>query len=340
MLPKMAEVYSGPRRMENRPSDSAPVSAGWIGAMPQPLHEKKNEVTQPVPPEQSHAPQASRPPSCSSADAPRPRKLPRFAPAEERELPELSLPTYVGAPVYTRSEGEANELCDALRGGASPLLGLDIEWKVTYASGATCRPTATLQLSTGFSAYVFHLSAMRGFPPSLAALLLDPSILKVGCCVGNDALKLRRDFGVRTHGLLELRKLAGLALPYADRPWSLTDLVARTVGMRLPKQERMSDWEAARLSAEQLTYAARDAYASRLVCVALLRRLQPTSHRPPTLPSPRPPSEAVEDEARLVECVPQSLVEVTPADPMEERRGSRRVEVPGVTGDSALQSRE
>ena len=245
-----------------------------------------------------------------------PRKLPRFAAAEPSKLPLLPLPTRVASPVYSCSEGEVNELCESLR--SHQLLGLDIEWKVTYEAGITSRPTATLQLSTDVCAWVFQLSAMRSrrLPASLVSLLEDPRVIKTGCKVANDALKLRRDFGVRTHGLLDVGKLAGEALTYGQRSWNLADLVAETVGKRLPKELRMSDWEAAPLSAEMLLYAAADAYASRLVCVALLRRLKPRVDAA----GGGPPQGEGEEAARLLRNVPPALIEVTEADPMQAKR--------------------
>lgn len=271
----------------------------------------------------------------------------------------LSLPARVADPIYTRSEAESNELCDTLR--QHRLLGLDIEWKVTYESGVTSRPTATLQLSTAHTAYVFQLSGMRGrFPTSLAALLQDEGILKTGLNIGNDALKLRRDFGIRTAGLVDLGKLAGQCLSHGNRAWNLADLVAETTGRRLPKELRMSDWEATRLSPEQLTYAARDAYASWLVCTRLLTRLRPD----PLVGVPQPPVRVPllqqqqqqqpahpqmqsggrqqsnagsmgAEEAQLLRRMPVALVETTPIDPMQARRQGQADAVATAVMDSA-----
>ena len=238
------------------------------------------------------------------------------------------MPTRVADPIYSRHEGEADELCTQLLQQQHRLLGFDIEWKVTYEAGMTQRPTATVQLSTAHCAYVLQISAMRGrFPAALAALLQDGSILKAGCKVGNDALKLRRDFGIRTAGLVELGDLAAHSLLYGERSWNLVDLVAEAAGRRLPKELRMSDWEAAPLSADQLTYASRDAYASRLVCTRLLGKLKTkaaqlqTSSKgqmgcATTSTHGQHGGERLGGDAELLSYMPTGLVENTPVDPM------------------------
>ena len=241
-----------------------------------------------------------------------PRKLPRFETADGCHLPLLQLPQRVCCPVYSRSEAECNELLEAADNFRQhPLIGLDIEWKVTYEAGVTSRPAATLQLSTDCEAYVFHLSAMPSgtLPANLVAILEDPRVLKCGNKIGNDCLKLRRDFGVRARGLIDLGKLACHALPYGLRAWNLADLVAEVAKAKLPKELRMSDWEATRLSSEQLQYAAADAYASRVVCATLLWRLQKASDE-------RGQHRSAKVDAELLQRVPPNLIEDTPVDPM------------------------
>ena len=136
---------------------------------------------------------------------------------------------------------------------------------------------AVLQIATAGTCYVIQLSSMPQFPAQLQALLEDRSVVKCGNKICNDALKLRRDFGVRTAGLLDLSKLAAKAI--SDRPWSLADLCEVTLRHSLPKELRMTDWEATRLDDQQIMYAAIDAYASRAIGVTLLRRLTPAQQQ-------------------------------------------------------------
>lgn len=237
------------------------------------------------------------------------RKLPFASGAAKAPVPQLALPPAT-ATVYTRSAGEADELCASIHALGLPLIGLDIEWKVSFEANSAPRPTAVLQIATPRTVYVFQLSAMRGaFPPRLQRLLEDGALVKAGNKIGNDCLKLRRDFGLRVTSLLDLGELARRALAYGDRPWSLADLCEATLSRRLPKELRMSDWESSPLGAQLLEYAALDAWASREVCCALLRRLPPGA--------PGEPGESA--DARLLRAMPARLLEDTPADPMVNR---------------------
>ena len=110
----------------------------------------------------------------------------------------------------------------------------------------------------------------------------DTSLVQAGVGISNDALKLRRDYGLRCAGLLDLSQLAARALADGARPWCLAELCERVLRRRLRKCAELrtgSNWAAAQLTAEQLECAAllspRD--ASSLQPCAF--RLQPCASR-------------------------------------------------------------
>ena len=77
--------------------------------------------------------------------------------------------------------------------------------------------------------------------------------------ISNDALKLRRDYGLCCAGLLDLSQLAACALADGARPWCLAELCERVLRRRLRKCAELrtgSNWAAAQLTAEQLECAA------------------------------------------------------------------------------------
>ena len=242
------------------------------------------------------------------------RKLPRaFAPATgepPRTIPILKPPP--GVPtIYTRSEGETNELCAAVAAevaaGALELVGLDCEWRVSYVAGEMQPCVAVVQLCTPSAIYVFHLSAMSRCPANLASLIEDGRLLKAGSKLLNDCHKLRRDFALCGAGIVELGDLAAACLRHGERPWSLAELTETVLGSRLPKDGvRTSEWDASRLSEEQIEYAALDAYASRAVALALFAKLLPKEARP------------------LLTNVPPELIIHVEADPMWTRRAEGR----------------
>ena len=140
----------------------------------------------------------------SSAGMSRARKLPRFEGALDRALPVLRRPSSVQL-IYSRNEAEADELCEHLHTASSPVrIGLDLEWKVLFRAGEAPRKTATVQLCVPGLCLVLQLSAMTRLPSRLKMLLEDGHVVKAGVGLLNDGLKLRRDYGVRCRGLIEL----------------------------------------------------------------------------------------------------------------------------------------
>jgi ribonuclease D len=107
--------------------------------------------------------------------------------------------------------------------------------------------------------YLFPLQRLD-FEPEIAELMASPRLVKTGVSVKDDLRQLQKLFSfeeksivdlgdvVRRHGLKQsgVRNLAGLFLGY-----------------RVPKGSKTSNWATPRLSAQQITYAATDAWVCR-----------------------------------------------------------------------------
>uniref|UniRef100_A0A7S0LL15 3'-5' exonuclease n=1 Tax=Coccolithus braarudii TaxID=221442 RepID=A0A7S0LL15_9EUKA len=229
------------------------------------------------------SPLARQEPNQPSAGAPCKRRLPASF-TRPQQMPVLAPPRMV---TLSRSAAEAEELLQQwlhLHGTSSRPVGFDIEWKVTFVAGETPRKVATLQLAHESSCLVLQLSAMPHFPANLAVIMGDSRIIKTGVGIRNDALKLARDYGVRCAGILDLGRVAQVVLPDGAAPWSLADLSERVLGRRLPKapQLRLSNWEA-RLSPEQVAYAALDAHAAVHIFRGLIATYDQAHPQGPTL---------------------------------------------------------
>lgn len=145
--------------------------------------------------------------------------------------------------------------------GALPVIGVDAEW-------ITGRSISLLQLAApGYCLLLrLHLlpkdvAAAALLPPSLASLLGDVSILKLGVGIAQDLRLLQSQFGLIARGVLDLQNLAACSgCTYAG----LQRLTAEALGLHLSKriEIRCSDWEAAALSADQIEYAAIDAHVA------------------------------------------------------------------------------
>jgi ribonuclease D len=115
-----------------------------------------------------------------------------------------------------------------------------------------------LQLSGGDgTAHLVQFDGKDYAAPRLKALLTDPRTLKIFHFARFDVAVLRRYLGVDVAPLYCTKIASKLVRTYTDRH-GLKDLAAETIGLEMNKQQQSSDWAAAKLSDQQLAYAASD----------------------------------------------------------------------------------
>ncbi|XP_029943040.1 exonuclease 3'-5' domain-containing protein 2 [Salarias fasciatus] len=156
-----------------------------------------------------------------------------------------------------------------------PVLGLDCEWVSVKGRPST---VSLLQMSSysGLCVLVRLLAFWSGrhaFPASLTDVLRDPRVFKVGVGCYEDGKRLTRDYGLSLSCTVDLRYLAlRQRRASLDNGLSLKSLAADLLDVSLDKslELRCSDWEADQLTAEQMSYAARDAQVSMALFLHLL----------------------------------------------------------------------
>ena len=120
-----------------------------------------------------------------------------------------------------------------------------------------------VQLSSGDgSAHLVQISPTslggRGADaPNLKKLLADPAVTKLFHFARFDVAALYHALGVVTAPVICTKIAAKLVRTFTDRH-GLKDLCRELLGVDLSKQQQTSDWGAAELSPEQLSYAASD----------------------------------------------------------------------------------
>ncbi|KAL4072170.1 hypothetical protein J3A83DRAFT_4400639 [Scleroderma citrinum] len=163
------------------------------------------------------------------------------------------------AVAYTQCEDEANTLVQSLEGP----LGFDLEWRVTWQTGATERRIALVQLCDTRTILLIQISSMKRFPKKVLEVLEAPNVMKTGANISNDGEKLYRDFGIRARGLVELGALATKAdgkfsSIYNRQIVSLAKMVSLYLGKTLVKDSMVQ-------------YAANDCHCALMVFNAILK---------------------------------------------------------------------
>lgn len=147
-------------------------------------------------------------------------------------------------------------------------VGFDTESKPTFVAGAEQTGPHIVQLATEGHAFILRTEAAEteGF---LRAVLESSDIIKVGFGIASDRRPLHRKLGLTLAGAIDVSHMVrSLGFQQAV---GLQAAVAIVLGQRFPKSKKVttSNWAAAKLSPQQLQYAANDAHASLRVYQAL-----------------------------------------------------------------------
>lgn len=167
-------------------------------------------------------------------------------------------------------------------------IGFDTETRPSFRRGHMNK-VALLQLSSGAHCYLFRLN-MPGIFDAAKSLLEDPEIIKVGLSVHDDYNALRRRGEINPAGFLDLQDYART---FHIEDISLQKIYAIVFGERISKAQRLTNWEAPRLTAAQQIYAAIDAWA----CLKLYRYMREGRFDPYTSPYIVHEEEVSEDAA-------------------------------------------
>jgi ribonuclease D len=134
-------------------------------------------------------------------------------------------------------------------------LGFDTETKPSFKKGDHFK-MALLQLSNLDDAYLIRLHFIHEFE-LLREILEKKNIIKVGLAIRDDIKGLQKLFPFTPHGFVELQDIAkqkGL------KNLGLKGMTEEVLNVTLSKKAKLTNWEAIKLSEEQLTYAATDAW--------------------------------------------------------------------------------
>lgn len=186
-----------------------------------------------------------------------------YQPAISKEaLAGLPLLTFGGEIVVVDSQDKIDSACDLLLG--ERLLGFDTESRPSFVKGTVNR-IALLQLSTSERCYLFRLNKIR-LDKAILKILESSKILKVGLSVAGDIRELETLRRFRPKGFVDLQKVAP---EYGIVDQSLIKIAGITLGCKISKAQRLSNWEAVQLTDAQKHYAATDAW----VCTEIYKKL-------------------------------------------------------------------
>ena len=142
--------------------------------------------------------------------------------------------------------------------GHESVVGWDTETRPAFRKGESYLPSL-VQMATSRAVYVFQLKAIDA-SAQIAGFFRAPGLVKVGISVKDDLAKLVQVFPLEPVSVVD----AGtVARRHGMEQTGLRNLAGIFLGFRVPKGAKTTNWASPRLTAQQINYAATDAWACR-----------------------------------------------------------------------------
>jgi ribonuclease D len=138
------------------------------------------------------------------------------------------------------------------------LAGFDTETRPAFRVGES-HPPALAQVATARAVYLFPLRSQHYCAP-LAELLSSAVTIKAGIGLAEDLRALKKLFWFTEKAVVDL---GDVAKRHGLKQTGVRNLTGLFLGFRIPKGTKTSNWARSRLSPQQITYAATDAWACR-----------------------------------------------------------------------------
>ncbi len=136
--------------------------------------------------------------------------------------------------------------------------GFDTETRPAFRPGESYLP-ALAQVAAARAVYLFPLQH-QDFGAPLAQILSAESVIKAGVGLKDDLRSLKKLITFEEKSMVDL---GTVAKRHGLGQTGVRNLAGLFLGFRIPKGIKTSNWAAPRLSAQQITYAATDAWICR-----------------------------------------------------------------------------
>lgn len=144
------------------------------------------------------------------------------------------------------------------------VVGFDTESRATFKKGQK-NEISLLQLSGGGKVFLIRINNTP-LSKAVIKLLQSKSIRKIGIAIKDDIKQLQTKGTFFPHGFVDLQSIVG---EYGIEELSLKKISAIVMGGSLSKAQRLSNWNAVKLTDAQVRYAATDAW----VCEVIYHKL-------------------------------------------------------------------
>jgi len=184
---------------------------------------------------------------------------------DKEELKKLPLKAFPGTIHVIDSIAGLEKYLPLLK--QEKVLGFDTETRPNFRKGKV-NQISLVQFATQFHAFLFRITSLN-LPDGMIELFEDDSIIKIGAALHDDLLDLRKVRDFKAGGFLDLQKYVEA---FGIENKGVAKLAGIVLGIRISKNQQLSNWDAEKLNRAQKEYAAMDAW----VCLKIYQELQNT----------------------------------------------------------------
>jgi ribonuclease D len=172
------------------------------------------------------------------------------------EMNQLPIRRYEGSVyVVARHPDLQNAMQDILQ---ESVVGFDTEARPAFSPGESY-PPSLVQFATANAVYLLQVQ-QQDLLGAMAEVLSSEKIIKVGVSVTDDMRNLKKLFDFDERSVVDLGKVAKR---HGLKQTGVRNLAGIFLGARIPKGAKTTNWAVRRLTPQQITYAATDAWACR-----------------------------------------------------------------------------
>ena len=171
----------------------------------------------------------------------------------KEEIAELPTIAFNGDIVVVDSYSQQEEVADYLKG--YDIIGFDTESRAVFKKGVK-NSISLLQLHAGNKTFLIRLYKTQ-LNRGIIQILRSASIKKIGVAVRDDIKELQAVAKFTPKNFIDLQTIVH---EWGIQDKSLLKITAIVMGGRISKAQRLSNWNASRLTQAQEIYAATDAW--------------------------------------------------------------------------------
>ena len=177
------------------------------------------------------------------------------------ELASLPIRRYEGEVRLVESAQALADEAAAIR--RESVLGFDTETRPAFRKGESY-PPSLVQLAGEAVVWLFPLQRLDC--STVLREIFQSENPKAGIGVADDLKQMKKVFAFEEANVVDV---GALARRHGVEQTGLRNLAGLVLGYRIPKGSRTSNWGAARLTRQQIAYAAMDAWAARALYLQL-----------------------------------------------------------------------